>query len=160
MTPVELLDSLKVFCEDALRELMLPVYSPPNAPETRPPDVYKMRLPKKNMVTEAVPYVLLQVITGEDTQAVGENEESECKIRIVACCYDEDDSEGALQVLNVLTRLRTAFLKQRVIGNKFTLQMPLEWLVYPADEENTGHYHVGEMLTIWEMPIIKREVEF
>lgn len=158
MTAPELLDSLKEFCEDTLKELVLPVHSPPNAPVTRVPKVYKMRLPSQSMSTKAVPYVLLQAITGADTQAEGESPESECRVRIVTCCYDEDDSEGAMQVLNVLTRLRTAFLRQRVIEKKFTLQMPLEWLIYPADVENTGHYHIGEMMTIWEMPTIEREV--
>lgn len=155
MTPTELLDEFKTFCEYATKDLVLPSRASPNEHFYRPPEVWKMRLPDRKSETNKAPYILLQLVTGNDSQAEGEQPESECNIRVVVCCYCSDASEGALNVLNVITRLRTALLRQRVVGKKFTLKMPLEYMLYPDD---TAPYFMGEMMTIWELPTIQREV--
>lgn len=156
MTPIDLLTSLKAFCEENTRDLILPVKPCDDGEKSsRAPDVYVMRLPDKKSEVRKVPYILLQLLNGSDAQEEGESPDSACNVRVIVATYSEDAGEGAFQALNVITRLRTAFLKRRVIASRFTLRLPLEYLVYPED---TAPYFMGEMATTWEVPTIKREV--
>lgn len=81
---------------------------------------------------------------------------ADCTVRIVAATYSEDESEGAMCVLNLLTRIRVALLKDGVVGGQFVLKSPLEMIVYP---DSTAPYYLGEMMTKWTMPIIESEVQ-
>ena len=60
-------------------------------------------------------------------------------------------------LLNLMERLRIAILKKVVIGEQFEIDLEagLECLVYPDD---TAPYFLGEMVSTWKMPTIKREV--
>ena len=53
----------------------------------------------------------------------------------------------------MLTRLRTALLSKRIVANRYAMRLPLEYLVYP---ENPVPFFFGEMMTVWELPIISR----
>lgn len=162
MTPIFLLEQLKLFAQQTVKDIILPTRMQKGNEqlEERAPLVYLMNLPEQSAETKKAPYILLQLLNGADEQQVGEQEESTCNVRIVACIYCEDEKggaqEGALNVLNVLMRLRTRLLQVRVIGKQFTLRLPLEYLVYP---DNTAPYYFGEMMTIWEFRTVKREVE-
>ena len=112
-----------------------------------------MRLPKKEDQTEKVPYILLQFLTGKDGEV---QEGSTCKIRIVVATYAENDSMGTYDVLNVILRIRSELQKVGIIGGYFALEKPLEYIVYP---DSTQPYFLGEMITNWSIPEIKREVE-
>lgn len=172
MTPDVLLKQLKKFIEVNTKDIILPVRPvknktvPPPRSKTKPEppedaiteraaEVHLMRLPDKDAETQRIPYILLQFLTGTDEQKPEEQPDSECKIRIVVATYSEDGGEGATDLLNVLTRIRVALLKAGEVGKQFLLRKPLEYIVYPED---TNPYYLGEMLTIWEMPIIQREV--
>lgn len=172
MTPVVLLGELKQFIEENTRDIILTVRPVKNktvpgagaalaeketedAITERAPEVHVMRLPDKDAETQRIPYILLQFLTGKDEQAPGEQPESECNIRIVVATYSEDGGKGAADLLNVITRIRVALLKAGEVGKQFLLRKPLEYVVYP---DETNPYYLGEMLTIWEMPIIQREV--
>lgn len=175
MTPVVLLEALKRFIEENTEDIILSVRPVKNktvpvprargkAAPTEPPEgeiteraaeVHIMRLPDKEAETQRIPYILLQFLTGTDEQKPEEQPDSECKVRIVVATYSEDGGEGATDLLNVLTRIRVALLKAGEVGKQFLLRKPLEYIVYPDD---TNPYYLGEMLTIWEMPIIQREV--
>ena len=48
-------------------------------------------------------------------------------------------------------------LEETVIDSRFTLQSPLEMIVY---EDDTGPYKIGEMVTTWELPAIGRKIEY
>ena len=115
-----------------------------------------MRLPTKDAETKRIPYVLLQYIKSTDTQTAGEPPESSCMVRIVAATYSEDGEEGAMCVLNLLTRIRIAFLRDGVIAERFMLKPPIEMIVYP---DSTPPYYLGEMMTEWRMPIVESEVQ-
>jgi hypothetical protein len=56
-----------------------------------------------------------------------------------------------------MERLRSGFLKDRIIGNQFYLDLTqqMKSAVYPDD---LYPYYIGEMLTAWIMPPITREV--
>jgi len=172
MTPVVLLDELKRFAEEAVKDITLPVRPLKNitTPEYRekkgisengevirgPPKVYKMRLPNKEAEQNEIPYIVLQYLTGKDEKKDGESAEATCQIRLLFAVYSEDGSEGAVDLLNVITRLRVELLKKVQVGN-FLLRRPLENIIYIDD---TTPYFLGEMLTLWEIPNINREVIF
>ena len=131
MTPLELLDALKAFIEENTKDILLPVRVDRKSGEAkeRPAEVYKMRLPTKDAETKRIPYVLLQYIKSTDTQTAGEPPESSCMVRIVAATYSEDGEGGAMCVLNLLTRIRIAFLRDGVIAERFMLKPPIEMIV-------------------------------
>lgn len=158
MTPLELLDALKAFIEEETKNLILPVRVDRKSGEhkERQPEVYKMRLPDKDAETKRIPYVLLQYIKSTDSQEPGELPESVCMVRIVAATYSEDGEEGAQCVLNLLTRIKIAFLRDGLIAERFLLKQPIEMIVYP---DSTPPYYLGEMITEWRMPIIESEVQ-
>jgi hypothetical protein len=154
MTPVDLLEQFKAFTESALKDLIMPVKTPPTKEaEYRAPEVFKMNLPDVKADKDKAPYVVLQFINGDDSQNAGEEQESVCNVRVVVCAWSQDSSEGPMLVLNMLTRLRTALLEKRVIANRYALRLPLEYLVYP---DNPVPFFFGEMMTVWEMPTITR----
>lgn len=168
MTPLVLLTELKKFIEENTKDIILSVRPVKNrkphgeeaeqaetAITERAAEVHIMRLPDKDAETQRIPYILLQFLTGKDEQKPTEQPESECNVRIVVATYSEDGGAGAADLLDVLTRIRVALLKAGEVGNQFLLKKPLEYVVYPDD---TSPYYLGEMLTIWEMPIIQREV--
>lgn len=143
MTPLELLDALKAFIEENTKDILLPVRVDRKSGKAkeRPAEVYKMRLPTKDAETKRIPYVLLQYIKSTDTQTAGQPPESSCMVRIVAATYSEDGEEGAMCVLNLLTRIRVALLRDGVIADRFMLKPPVEMIVYP---DSTPPYYLGE----------------
>lgn len=163
MTPLELLDALKAYIENETRDLLLPVRVDRKSGKNneRPAEIHTMALPNKNAETERIPYVLLQFLTSKDEQEPGEYPESSCKIRIVAATYSEDKAEGSLCLLNLLTRIRMAFLRDGSIADRYLLKIskeqPLEIIVYP---DNTAPYYLGEMMTEWTLPTVNLEPPF
>lgn len=158
MTAINLLECLEEFVKEKTADIKLQVRvrnRDPKEIKERSADVYKMRLPKKEDQTEKIPYILLQFLTGKDDKEGGEPEESMCKIRIVVATYSEDGGEGAFDVLNVILRIRSELKKAGVIGDRFVLHNPLEYIVYP---DSTEPYFLGEMITNWSIPTIEREV--
>lgn len=159
MTPVILMDCLKEFVEEATKNMKLQARVRGNNPEEakeKRPEVFLMRLPNKEAKQTKVPYILLQLLTGKDDQQERQPAESTVQVRVVACAYSEDESTGAMEVTNVILRLRSELQKVGIIGERFVLQYPLEYLIYPDD---TAPYFFGEMMLNFSIPTIKREVE-
>lgn len=156
MTPVILLDQLAEFVEKCTRDIILQcrTRNDPGGEKERPAEVYRMRLPKKDDEVQRIPYILLQVISGEDDQKAGEPAAGECKIRIIVATYSEDGGQGATDVLNVILRIRAELGRIGIIGEQFDLRYPLEYIVYP---DNTPPYYLGEMMTTWGVPAPQRE---
>ena len=156
MTPLDLLDEMKVYVEWEIKDLVLPTRVDRKSGKTpeRPAEVHTMALPNKKAETERIPYVLLQFLTSKDQQEPGEMPESSCKIRIVCATYSEDKAEGSLCLLNLLTRIRLAFLRDGSIQDRYLLKMPLEMIIYP---DNTAPYYLGEIMSEWTLPPIKTE---
>ena len=169
MTWNDLLDAMKEFIEDAIKDLRLPVRAQNKDDEAdfaenpdhawKVPDVYLMRLPDSKEAKKKVPYVLVQLITAQDFQEQGQLDDSTAVIRIICCVYDKDEQSGALNLLNLASRIRIALLKNCAIGgNKaFVLDKTekLEFMAYPDD---TAPYYPGEMIGVWHIPPIPREV--
>lgn len=158
MTPLELLDALKAFIEETTKDIILPVKVDRKSGEKREraAEVHKMRLPGKNADEQRIPYILLQFIKNIDMQEEGQPPESRSMVRIIVATYSDDEADGAMCVMNLLMRIRIALLRDGVIGERFLLKPPLEMIVYP---DSTPPYYLGEMMTEWQMPIIKSEVQ-
>lgn len=159
MTPIILLDRLEEFVREKTKDIKLQVRvrgHNPQEEKERAAEVYKMRLPTKEDQTQKIPYILLQLLTGKDDKQEREPEEAMCQIRIVVATYSEDGGQGAYDVLNVILRLRAELEKTGIIGQQFVLQKPLEYIIYP---DSPQPYYLGEMITNWSIPTIKREVE-
>lgn len=157
MTPLDLLDEMKIYVEQQIKDLILPTRVRHDSGETpeRPAEVHTMALPDKKSETERIPYVVLQFLTSKDEQEPGEEPKSSCKIRIVGATYSEDKAEGQRCILNLLNRIRMAFLRDGSIADRYFLKIrkeqPLEMIVYP---DNKPPYYLGEMLTEWTLPPI------
>lgn len=158
MTPIFLLEELTAFVKEKTSDIILPVRVSREGKEdkNRAANVYKMALPKKEDQTQKAPYILLQVLNGKDDQQPGAVSSATTVIRIVFVTYGDDAQEGECNLLNLISRVRSELEKKVLIANKFALQMPLEYIIYP---DNTPPYFIGEMVTNWSCPTITREVE-
>ncbi|MBR2941839.1 MAG: hypothetical protein IKB82_00420 [Clostridia bacterium] len=159
MTRIVLLEQLRDFSKAVTSEIIMPVkmQDGDDAPQFRAADVYLMRLPDSRAATKKAPYILHQLITGNDTQRSGERCESSAMVRSIFCVYSKDEQEGALLLLNLMERVRIELLRKVVIGRQFTLDLEasLETLIYPDD---TAPYFAGELISTWHLPAVEREV--
>ena len=159
MTRIVLLEQLRDFSKAVTSEIIMPVkmQDGDDAPQFRAADVYLMRLPDSRAATKKAPYILHQLITGNDTQRSGERCESSAMVRSIFCVYSKDEQEGALLLLNLMERVRIELLRKVVIGRQFTLDLEasLETLIYPDD---TAPYFAWELISTWHLPAVEREV--
>lgn len=160
MTRTQLIEDLKVFTEDALKDFVLPV-KPTKAdqnPDPRSPVVFKMRVPDTDPNAEKAPCVLLQVTEGSDIQPEGEKLSSTAGVRIVFMVYCKDEQEGGMMLLEVMERFRIELLKKVYLNNQFMLNTKagMDTSIY---SDNTAPYYVGEINTTWIMPAVQREVK-
>ncbi len=152
MTPLDLLEALKAYCREITKDMRLLARVPKNGTQAaeRPPAVFVGSLPDKESEKKAAPYILLKLLTGKD-----DNEESICMVRIICVTFSEDKQENYVQCLNLLTGIKTRLLQDVVIDNRFSCQKPVEFIVYDDDLEV---YQIGEIMTIWEMKRVERDV--
>lgn len=163
MTKAKLLEALRDKTLEVTKDLLLPVqYQKDDAekPPDRPAGVYIARLPDMRQSTKKAPYILHTVVNSKFAQPTGELMISKVTIRSIFCVYCSDEQEGGLHLVNLMERLRIALMKNPLIGdNQFQCdyQEGIEDLVYPDD---TYPYYMGEMITVWDMPRVEREVRF
>ena len=160
-TKVDLLDSLKSFSERTIKDMIFPVKPQKGDAEQiyRCPAVYEMRLPDSTSAMRKAPYILHQVLTGSDVQSPGKSTESDTVIRSIFCVYSDDEQEGALMLLNLMERILIQLLRERVLDNQFELDLDqkLESLIYP---DNTAPFFAGEMVSVWKLPAVEREIQY
>lgn len=158
MTPIMLIDELTKFIEEKTKDMILPAKTERGSdkPKERRPEVYKMRPPETDDETNKIPYVVVQYLKStlaEDNNAMlGYTEK--CQIRIIAATYSQNQSEGNIAVLNLLTRIKQEVTKCGMISKQFILKMPVETIIYP---DNTEPYYFGEIMTNWEIPVTESE---
>jgi hypothetical protein len=131
----------------------------PEQPPPRAADIHLMRLPDSTAATKKAPYIIHQLITGQDIQPPGMIEEARAVVRSIFCVYDDNEEFGALSLLNLMEKVRIYFLEQGVIGQQFRLDLNtgVEMLIYP---DSTAPYYIGEMISTWLLPRVKRKVDF
>ena len=132
MTAIDLLNALKAYMEDKVKDMRLIARVPENGtdPGERPPLVFIGNLPNKEQEKKAAPYILLKLLTKKV-----DDEENVCRVRIICVTFSEDKNENYMQCLNLVTKIET--------------------IIY---DENMELYQVGELMTIWELPQIHRDV--
>lgn len=146
---------------DYEEDFALPIYPEeapadrkPAAEEGRPPNVFLMNTPDRNDMISRIPYLLIQFLTGKDRKnADTGDEESTANIRILIATYNDDGEDGGMQVLEIIERIRIMLQKGRLLDQQYMLQMPFDYEVYPDD---TGVYYLGEINTVWSLPLIER----
>ncbi len=151
MTPLDLLNSLREYCEIITKDMIMPARVPENGTEAgkRAPKVYVGNLPNKEAEKKEAPYILLKLLT-KNTDA----EETICRVRIICVTFSEDKQENYIQCLNLLTEIERKLLEDGVVGIYY-VQKPIESIIYDDDLEI---YQIGEMMTIWELPQITRNI--
>ncbi len=152
MTPLDLLETLKAYCEGITKDMRLLARVPEDGVQAaeRPPAVFVGNLPDKESEKKAVPYILLKLLTGKD-----DSEESICRVRVICVTFSEDKQENYIQCLNLVTKVKTKLLEDVVIDSRFSCQKPLEFIIYDDDLEV---YQIGEIMTVWEMQQAQRDV--
>lgn len=159
MTRIALLEQLREFTKAVTKDIIMPTMMEKGdaAKTERPAEVFLMRLPDSRAAKKKAPYILHQLITGNDEQRGGERAESRAMIRTIFCVYHDNEQEGSLALLNLMERLRIELLRKVVIGNQFRLDLEagLETLVYPDD---TAPFFAGEIVSTWKLPAVEREV--
>lgn len=161
MTKVALLEAFKAYTEEIVKDVILPVNPQKNDkdedPKARVPDVHIGRLPDTGSSTKKAPYILHQVVNSRTHQDPGDLPVSTCVVRSVFCVFNKNPEAGMLSLIELMERLRINVLSDLWLAGQFELdrEAGLEDLVYPND---TAPYFMGEMLTVWKLPMVKREV--
>lgn len=162
MTVPKLIADLSEFCESKTAHFSLPVPVQKNDTEELfiPPNVFKQRLPSINDYEKHSPFILVQYLKGGQSQKEGQRPQATAEIRITVCIYNRDnEEEGSLALLNVVSAIRQGLLTQVVIGEQFKLDVEagMEDEIYP---DNTAPYFIGDIYCKFLLPPIEREVYF
>ena len=147
----DFLHVLKAFTEEAVKDLLLPV-RPQKSTETpgrAAAGVYLMRLPDSNAYDKKVPYIIHQIVASEDSQKDGNRTQSFVTVRTIFCVWDSDEQEGALELNELVDRVRMAFLHTRLIGGRYFLDLDESDIKYLYYTEDIAPYYAGEMETVW-----------
>ena len=171
-TKVGLLYALKAFTEKFTGTMLLPAKrqsKDEREPADRAATVFLARLPDMTSFDRKAPFILHQAVTGLDE--IGNTNKgtgmqirrdliSTCVVRSVFCVYCKDEQEGGLLLLNLMEELRTALLLYPTMLNKvFELDIDegISQMIYPeTGERGTAPFYLGEMVTQWKLPTIKR----
>lgn len=157
MTPIFLVEAIAGLIETLVAQTSLPAKSEGNGPEEKTPAVYMHEV--GDAEEKLAPYILVQVVNGKDVIDEEHGHMSKCSVKIKIAAYSGEDAQGAvLDLLNLMTMIRTALEKQIVFGHQFILDLTagLEYLLCP---ENPADYRIGELMTTWDIPLIEREFD-
>lgn len=77
-------------------------------------------------------------------------------VRVIFVIYASDPENGYIDMLNLITDIRTKLLKVRELESCFRLKLPFEYAIY--EDETTGNYTIGDIVMTWELPGINQEV--
>lgn len=170
-TKVGLLYAMKDFTVQTVKYLRMPVKrqkQDERDPDARPAAVYLVRLPDMASFEKKAPFILHQAVTGEDgmenvNKGTGRESrlelQSSAVIRSVFCVYHPDEQEGGLALLNLMEEMRVALLTNPLLKNLFELDLKegINQMVYPeTGERGTAPFYLGEMVTVWKIPPVKR----
>ena len=145
--------------KEATKTLRLPVQPTKETrePAPRAPDVYKMRLPDAKSYTRKAPYIINQIVLLEDHQLPGSRGEAKCTVRSNFCVFCDDEMQGALHLLNVMEDVRQEILREQVISNLYQIDME-EGMQFAIYDDQPCPFYIGEMVSVWKIPTIEREV--
>lgn len=158
MDAVHLLLAKKERDAEILKDLLMPTRAQKDNPATeRNIAIYNQNLPDMESSTKKAPYMLNSVLNGNFGRFPGQEVENEITIRTVFCIYGEDAEKGGMMLLDTIERLRIAYQRDPILADQFEVdyEKGIQTLCYP---DNTAPYFMGEMITVWQMPPVEREV--
>ena len=170
-TKVGLLYALEEFTKRATGDILLPVKRQSRdeqEPKPRTAAVFKARLPDMASFEKKAPFILHQAVTGEDAiknvnKGTGQQTRREmtsiCVVRSVFCVYHPDEQEGGLALLDLMEAMRMELLLFPLLKKTFELDLDegISQMVYPeTGERGTAPYYLGEMVTTWKLPPVRR----
>lgn len=149
MTPIVLVDMLKEFIEDAVKNFELETNVPgmKKAPQVVTGYLKEKNSRGKNSVPD-FPYVIIRFLDGVDA-----NEGSKATVRVIAGSYSENEQDGWRDPINILTRIKTELLKQGTFG-PFFLEKPIK---VELPEEQPFPEWVAFMILTFTMPQVQME---
>lgn len=168
-TKVGLLFALKDFTAETVKGLLMPVKrqkQDEREPKRRTAEVFLARLPDMASFEKKAPFILHQAVTSEDgLKNANKGRESRLElqssavIRSVFCVYHPAEEEGGLALLNIMEEMRIALLMYPTLNKTFELDLKegISQMVYPeTGERGTAPFYLGEMVTVWRLPPVKR----
>lgn len=152
---------LKAFTEEAVKDLLLPVRAQRAGEEDTlsPASVYLMRLPDSTVYQKKTPYIIHQVVESEDGQRDGHLTESVLTVRTIFCVYNKDGQEGALQLNELVDRLRVSLLRTRILENRYFLDVTESDMKFIYFTEDIFPYYAGELETVWRGESVQMDVD-
>ncbi|WJH28445.1 hypothetical protein N6H13_25985 [Paenibacillus sp. CC-CFT742] len=158
MTPVSLMEELKVFLEKQTAEMII-------GPNRLRPNVYLVDLPPRAAgdyeeltdipatptdSDERWPFIIVTWGESED----GTDTARESQVGFVFGCHGSGQA-GYMDLLHLMESVRIALLKETYEGWSFKIERPLSMGLH---DEQTDPYWTGWMTTTWVMPTIEEEV--
>ena len=110
-----------------------------------------------NDAMKLAPYCIIRYVSSKDVQNIGKYTETTATVRFIFCVYCENESDGAMLLLNLMEDLRAGLLKDVVIEKQIKLvrEDGLEMIAY---EDDTAPYFAGEIIATFTFGPIEREV--
>ena len=124
------------------------------------PGIYRMRLPNARHAAKYAPYIIAQFLTGTAVQRERQRTEVKATVRFIFCVHNENEEEGALDLLNLMELVERALLENPFFndyGYPFYLdrEAGLEDLIYTDD---TRPFYAGEIAATFTLPETERNV--
>lgn len=121
------------------------------------PRIFLGDTPPKNQAEDDFPFVIVRPIEGVDAE-----EGSTVTVALVCGVYTAEGFEGGVNdLLNLVSRIRLALLKEPVLAGRYTPARPLEWELAPDPRRESGSthpYHLALMTTTWSVPAVPVEL--
>lgn len=120
--------------------------------------VYEQLLPE-DIATVAeegkIPFVIVRLSEGEMEQP---EDAERVKVIFIFCSQaSEWNKSGYADVANMIQRVKERFLKNPVIGDYFTAELPMKWVL---QEDDTTDLYYGGVEMDFACPGIRRESRF
>lgn len=155
MTPIMLQKALK----EELERLFEGFFSSENTDYSeRAVTVFEQVLPE-NIETVAeegkMPFVIVRLSEGEMEQP---EDAERVKVIFIFCSQaSEWNKSGYADVANMIQRVKERFLKNPVVGDYFTAELPMKWVL---QEDDTTDLYYGGVEMDFACPGIRRESRF
>lgn len=149
MSEIRLQDAVK----DALEKEILPYIS---IPELKNIKVFKHDIPLSTEFEddedEYFPCAIVKTRGGEIENA---SSSQKTIVEIVIAIKDENgDMSGSEALMIIIQRIRDYFLKHMGIMGRFRMKFPVKWGI---SDEYTTPYFIGNVVTLWELDIMRYE---
>ena len=158
MSKYYLLTELKDWIEDITKDMKFGVDVQKSDTENsgRAPEVHRMRLPNSAHLKKYAPYILIQYIAGSTVQPEGRRSSAKATVRMIFCVYNEDEEEGALELLNLIETV-----ERELLADPFFKQFYLDRESELADliyQDDTRPFYAGELVATFVIKETERNV--